>query len=116
MCAVIGLGALKVLAGTLSVGGLVAFYSFIVQLFEPLSGAAELYAGAQKTFASIRQVQAALALSPTIGDLPVAIRLPQQHSAHVDFAGVEFGYKNQKDLLHIPSLRISAGERIAIVG
>ncbi len=116
MCAVIGLGGLKVLAGTLSVGGLVAFYSFIVQLFEPLSGAAELYAGAQKTFASIRQLQATLALRPTIGDAPVAVRLPQPRSAQIDIAAVEFGYSNQRDLLHIPSLRISSGEKIAIIG
>ena len=54
------------LAGTLSIGSLVAFYGFVTQLFDPLSGASELYARAQKTFASIRQVQAAFALRPTV--------------------------------------------------
>ncbi len=116
MCAVIGFGGMKVLAGALSVGSLVAFYSFTTQLFEPLSGAAELYARAHKTFASIRQVQATLALRPAIADAPATVRLSQQHSAQIDFCGVEFGYRRQKDMLHIPSLRILAGEKIAIVG
>ena len=54
MSTAIGYGGWKVLVGGLSVGGLVAFYSFVMQLFEPLSGASELYARAQKVFASIR--------------------------------------------------------------
>jgi ABC-type multidrug transport system fused ATPase/permease subunit len=116
MCAVIGYGGLKVLAGTLSVGSLVAFYSFITQLFEPLSGAAELYARAQKTFASIRQVQSAFALQPKVRNAATAIPLWSEHSARIDFDGVEFGYQRQKAMLHVPSLQILPGEKIAIVG
>ena len=67
MSAVIGYGGKSVLAGTLTIGSLVAFYGFVTQLFDPLSGASELYARAQKTFASIRQVQATFALRPTRG-------------------------------------------------
>jgi ABC-type multidrug transport system fused ATPase/permease subunit len=116
ICAVIGYGGAKVLAGGLTVGSLVAFYSFVMQLFEPLSGAAELYARAQKTFASIRQVQVALALVPRIGNARNPISLSAEHPAQIDFARVEFGYERQKSMLHIPSLRIMAGEKIAIVG
>ncbi len=47
MPAVIGYGGKSVLGGTLSIGSLVAFYGFVNQLFEPLSGASELYARAQ---------------------------------------------------------------------
>ena len=42
--------------------------------------------------------------------------LSRQHSADVEFAEVEFGYSRNKGLLHVPSLRISAGEHIAIAG
>ena len=42
MSAVIGYGAKCVLAGTLSIGSLVAFYGFVTQLFDLLSGASEL--------------------------------------------------------------------------
>ena len=71
MSAVIGYGGWKVTAGALSVGSLVAFYSFVTQLFEPLSGAAELYARAQRAFSSIRQLRSVLALQPTIADSAV---------------------------------------------
>ena len=116
MCTVIGYGGVSVLAGTLSVGSLVAFYGFVTQLFEPLAGAAELYTRAHKAFASIRKVQSALALNPRVTNSPAAVPLVQEHPAQIDFLGVEFSYDTRKDVLHIPSLRILPGERIAICG
>ena len=116
MSAVIGYGGKSVLAGTLSIGSLVAFYGFVTQLFEPLSGASELYARAQKTFASIRQVEAALSLRPSVTNAPGALVLPREHSADVEFRAVEFGYSRNTGLLSVPSLRILAGEHIAIAG
>lgn len=116
MSAVIGDGGKSVLAGTLSIGSLVAFYGFVTQLFEPLSGASELYARAQKTFASIRQVEAALSLRPSVTNAPGALVLSREHSADVEFRAVGFGYSRNKDLLSVPSLRILAGEHIAIAG
>jgi len=116
MCAVIGYGGESVLAGRLSVGSLVAFYGFVTQLFEPLNGAADLYARAQKTFASIRQVQSALALCPSVANAPGAVYLPKDHPPQIEFAAVEFGYQRQKDMLHIPVLRILPGEHVAMAG
>ena len=116
LCAVIGYGGASVLAGTLSVGSLVAFYGFVTQLFEPLSGAAELYARSQKTFASVRQVQSALALRPRVENAPDSIQLPDDHDPKIEFAAVEFSYPRQKDLLHVPALQIVAGERVAMAG
>lgn len=116
MCAVIGYGGESVLAGRLSVGSLVAFYGFVTQLFEPLSGAADLYARAQKTFASIRQLQSALALCPSVANAPGAVHLPKHHRPQIEFTAVEFGYQRQKDMLHIPALRILPGEHVAMAG
>ena len=116
MSAVIGYGGKSVLAGTLSIGSLVAFYGFVTQLFDPLSGASELYARAQKTFASIRQVQAALSLRPSVTNAARPLTLSRQHATDIEFAAVQFGYSRNEDLLHVPSLRISAGEHIAIAG
>lgn len=116
ICAVIGYGGNSVVMGTLSVGSLVAFYGFVSQLFEPLSGASELYARAQKTFASIRQVEAALSLRPSVRNAGSALILSRQHPADIEFATVEFGYSRNKEFLRVPSLRIIAGEHIAIVG
>jgi ABC-type multidrug transport system fused ATPase/permease subunit len=116
MCTVIAYGGERVLTGTLSIGSLVAFYGFVTQLFDPLSGAAELYARSQKTFASIRQVQSAFALSPRVTDSRAAVPLSKDHPARIDLADVHFGYSRRADLLHIPSLCILPGEHVAIAG
>ncbi len=116
MSAVIGYGGRSVLAGTLSIGSLVAFYGLVAQLFDPLSGASELYAKAQKSFASIRQVQAAFAVRPAVTNRADAIILTRVHPADLEFSAVEFGYSEKENLLDVPSLRISAGEHIAIAG
>lgn len=116
MCAVIGYGGESVLAGTLSVGSLVAFYGFVTQLFEPLSGAADLYARAQKTFASIRQVQSPFALCPSVANAAAAVHLTKEHPPQIELVAVEFGYQRQRDMLHVPALRILPGEHVAIAG
>jgi ABC-type multidrug transport system fused ATPase/permease subunit len=116
MSAVIGYGGWSVLTGAMTVGGLVAFYTYVTQLFEPLSAAAETYVRAQKTFASIRKVQAVLALQPAIKSCPTAIGFPQKHPWAIVVADVSFGYLKNRGLLSIPYLNIGAGEHVAIVG
>jgi ABC-type bacteriocin/lantibiotic exporter with double-glycine peptidase domain len=116
MSAVVGYGGWNVLTGTLTIGGLVAFYTYLTQLFEPLSGAAELYLRAQKTFASIRQVQAIFALEPAIKSSPHAVKFPDNRPWAIDIANLTFAYAKDRGLLSIPRLQIAVGEFVAIVG
>jgi len=116
MCAVIGYGGAEVLVGKMSVGSLVAFYGFVTQLFDPISGTAELYARAQKAFAGIRQVQFACSLPATVTNAPRAVCLSRDRLPQIEFCEVEFGYGREKNLISIPSLRILPGEHIAISG
>lgn len=116
MSAVIGYGGQSALAGTLSIGSLVAFYGFVTQLFDPLSGASELYARTQKTFASIRQVETMLSLRATITNPPSPVVFLMKHPVDIEFSEVEFGYLGNKALLRVPFLRITGGEHIAIAG
>jgi len=116
MCAVVGYGGKMVLSGTLSLGGLVAFYGLVTQLFDPLSGAADLYARAQKTFASIRQLKSGFELCPSVTNSAAAVCLSREHPPQIDFADVGFGYRRQKNMLHIPALQILPGEQVAIAG
>jgi ABC-type multidrug transport system fused ATPase/permease subunit len=113
MCTVIAFGGWSVVKGTLSLGSLVAFYGFVTQLFDPLSGAAELYARAQKAFASIRQLQTTFAVRPRIVESMTPVQFPS--SWDLEFHGVKFGYRDENSLL-VPRLRIAAGERVAITG
>lgn len=116
MCAVIGYGGASVMAGTMSVGSLVAFYGFIAQLFDPLSGACDLYARAQRTFASIRQLTTTFALQTTVSSIQGAPGVSSIKPLHIEFDGVEFGYARQKAMLYIPRLCLLTGEDVALTG
>jgi ABC-type multidrug transport system fused ATPase/permease subunit len=116
MSAVIGYGGWSVFTGSLTVGGLVAFYTYLTQLFEPLSGAAETYLRAQKVFASIRQVQAVLVLEPAIKTCLNAIKFPSDHPWAIELSDLRFAYPKNRGILSIPHLDIRAGEHVAIVG
>ena len=116
ICAVIAYGGFCVVAGALTVGSLVAFHGIAVQLFEPLSGAAELYARTQKALASIRQVRAALALQATVAEAEAPALLSPQQVLQIDLEGVEFTYPQQRTILRIPRLSILPGEKIALTG
>jgi ABC-type multidrug transport system fused ATPase/permease subunit len=53
---IIGYGGSRVIVGTLSAGSLVAFYSYIGQIFSPMSTATELYARLTRVRASVRRL------------------------------------------------------------
>jgi len=81
-----------------------------------LSGAADLYSRAQKTFASVRQVQHVLVLKPLVVDAPGACLNAPNRAEEIEFVGVEFGYERQKRMLRVPSLSILPGEKLVIAG
>jgi len=116
LCAVIAYGGSRALTGALTVGSLVAFYSFMAQLFEPLTGVADLYARAQKTFASIRQIQITLSLRASVHDVVCSGPLLPPDGATVNFCRVKFGYQRRKEVLDLPQLHILAGEQLAFMG
>jgi len=116
MGTVIGYGGAGVMTGTMSIGSLVAFYGFIAQLFDPLSGACDLYARAQRAFASIRQLTGTFSLKTTVSTIRGAPSLSSTRPLDIDFDGVEFGFARQKAMLKVPSLRLLAGEDVAITG
>jgi len=115
MCAVVEYGGAKVIAGALSLGSLVAFYSFITQLFEPLSGAAELYARTQKTFASIRQVQGPFALTPRIANAAIPIPLSKNILHRLILWASSLGTSGRRTCCIFPPFEFGPEEN-AIVG
>lgn len=109
-------GSLMVFSNKLTTGILVAFYSLLIQLFDPLTTAMEMYSRSQRTFASIRQLQAVLDTTPRVKEHPCAIALRTNYPSHVVFKNVAFRYPRQSDVMRIPDLHIFQGERTAIVG
>ncbi|MGA8742333.1 MAG: ABC transporter ATP-binding protein [Terracidiphilus sp.] len=112
---VLAFGSAKVLAGTLTIGGLVAFYAYGTCVFDPIGSAMELYARLQTVGASIRRVRELLALESTVQDTGT-MRF-NSFRLHEGFRieNVSFSYGRKTALLNL-SLRIKTGEHLAIIG
>jgi ABC-type multidrug transport system fused ATPase/permease subunit len=114
--AILGYGGYQVMVGALTVGGLVAFYSYLTRLFEPLSGAVEIAARMQRGGASIRRVVAIMQENEPLKDRPGAVSIPSKPAAGIEMRNVRFSYREDRPVLTNINLRIEPGERVALVG
>jgi ATP-binding cassette subfamily B multidrug efflux pump len=114
---VIFYGGRQVLLDTLSLGTLVAFISYIKMFFRPMRDLAEKYNILQNAMASAERI---------ILILDTQNRLPEAHG-HTSFRrldgiqeirleDVSFSYIGEEKVLKDISLRIRAGETVAVVG
>ncbi|MBS1852806.1 MAG: ABC transporter ATP-binding protein [Acidobacteria bacterium] len=115
MAVAVGFGGWSVFVGRLSVGKLVVFYTLVTYLFEPLSAVTEIYTRIQRVFANVRQVQTVLSYRPALDNRAGSVQLPESQW-HLEIRGLTFQYAKQRGRLRVPSLRIQAGEQVALVG
>jgi ATP-binding cassette subfamily B protein len=116
---VIFYGAGRVLSGTLTLGALVAFISYIRMFFRPIRDLAEKYNILQNAMASAERIFLILD-SREVLTQPA---LPGAHGAstlqrmeEIRFENVYFGYVDGENILRKITFRISAGETVAVVG
>ena len=114
--AVLSYGGYQVLAGTLTVGGFVAFYSYLGRLFDPMNAAVEIYARLNRVSTSIRRILEIGDLTPTVPEHPQPINLPETFRGAVRLRQVSFCYRGGPPVLQGLDLNIQEGEKIAIVG
>jgi ABC-type multidrug transport system fused ATPase/permease subunit len=114
---VVSYGGLEVIRGTLTVGGLVAFYSYLGRLFEPLYVTVDLNARFQRAKACIRRIREFLALQPSVQETQHPRLLPASDTgASVDLISLTFAYNDDRMILRSITLSIAPNERIALVG
>jgi ABC-type multidrug transport system fused ATPase/permease subunit len=113
---VLGVGGYQVLNGALSVGGLVAFYTYLNRIFDPLRDLVDMYSRLQRATASIRRVLEVMDAKPTVVSRPGAPKVPRRTPGGIDLVDVEFSYQPEKPVLRHVDLRIAPGERVALVG
>lgn len=116
--AVIVIGGWHALDGTLTVGGLWVFLSYLSALYGPMETLAYLSSGYAAAAASYRRVFEVLDSEIAVRDAPDAQPLPQVPGArgHVRFEHVSFGYEPGQPVLRDVSLEARPGELIALVG
>jgi len=114
---ILGYGGYDVIKNRLTVGGLVAFYSYVVQLFEPMSVAVDLQSRLQRVGASIRRIIAILDNEEvSTGNTTPRRRLTTESGADLEFSKVSFSYRGDRTVLDGVSFRVGRGEKIALVG
>ena len=112
---VLSFGSYQVLYGSLTVGGLVAFYSYSVQLFGPLYGVMDIYSKFQRVAASIRRLIEIDDAVPSVRDPLFALPFPSNNYLNLEFRNVSFSYHNQPAVRDL-NLRLEPGEKLALVG
>jgi ATP-binding cassette subfamily B protein len=117
---VVWYGGHQALDGHLSVGGLVAFYTYVLMLVWPLRMTGTLIAQAQRAVASAVRVHDVLVTAPEIVDSDHPVALPPG-GGEVRFEGVRFGYLasssgQSQTVLDGFDLVVRPGEAVALVG
>jgi ABC-type bacteriocin/lantibiotic exporter with double-glycine peptidase domain len=114
--AILGYGGYEVIKGELTIGGLVAFYSYVTRLFEPMMIAVDLQSRIQRVTASIRRIMEIESFKHKAKSLVGARRLNAQMAPDIEFRAVSFSHAPDREILRDISFRIKAGEKVAIVG
>jgi ATP-binding cassette, subfamily B, bacterial len=112
---VLAYGGYLAIHDQISLGTLLAFASYIAQLVPSLKAAAGLIPLAQEARASAIRVFEVIDSRPVVTEKPGAVILPPgKHDVQLD--NVTFGYLPSEPVLRGLSLRVGAGETVAITG
>ena len=109
------LGAHEVLAGRLTPGELLVFITYVTSLYKPVRDLGRLSAKFSRASVSAQRVAEILDHEPDIADAPDALEL-KRPAGEIVFENVSFGYGAGRPVFDGLSLRIAAGERVALVG
>lgn len=112
---VLGFGAYRVVSGALTLGGLVAFISYVASFYEPINRLVQVDNTVQQAIAAGERVFELLDTVPEIEDAPDAIELRAVHGA-VTFDGVSFRYGTSDEVLRDVSFQMPPGQVVALVG
>ncbi len=114
--AILGFGGYEVLGGILTIGGLVAFYSYLGRLFDPLNAAVDIYSRFNRLSTSIRRIAEVIEIIPSVADNPGAVHLRSPLRGYLKMEGISFSYRNGLSVLEGLDLKVEAGEKVALVG
>jgi ABC-type multidrug transport system fused ATPase/permease subunit len=113
---VLWFGGRAVSSGTVTLGVLVAFLSYVTRFFDPVQELSRMFTTLQTAMAGGEQVVKLLDTVPEVLDQPGAIELPVI-VGRVKFEHVSFRYRPElPEVLHDICLEIEPGQTVALVG
>ncbi len=104
-----------VIAGTMTLGDLVAVNAFMIQLYAPLNFLGVIYREIKQSLADMEKLFGLLQQNREVADAPNAPAL-QCHGARVEFRQVSFSYEEKRQILFDVDFTIDAGTTTAVVG
>ena len=108
-------GGREVLGGDLTLGKLLAFYSYMWLLYGPLEWFGMVNSWMTRAFAGAERIFEIIDTPPEAYDDPNALAMPDI-KGRITFKNVTFGYDKSKPVLHEIDLDIKPGEMIGLVG
>ncbi len=114
--AILGYGSYQVFVGALTVGGLVASYSYMARLFDPLNAAVEIYSRLSRMSTSLGRILEVIETAPSVDERQDAISLPSPVRGYVEMKDVSFSYRTGQPVLQKLDFKLEAGEKVALVG
>jgi ATP-binding cassette, subfamily B, multidrug efflux pump len=113
---IIWYGGLRVMAGTLTLGALVAFLQYSSRFFRPISDMSEKFNVLQSAMASSERIFTLIDEPVAISSPPTPVRRDPAQPPHIRFERVWFAYNGEDDVLRDVSFDVLPGQRIGIVG
>ena len=107
-------GGGSVLKGGLTIGALVAFISYVRQMFQPLADISQKYNIMQSAMAAGERIFGILDTEPEIADKSSAEDTTL--TGTIEFDNVTFSYETDKKVLRHISFKVEAGKSVALVG
>ena len=104
-----------VVEGRMSVGDLVAVNAYLLQVFMPLGFLGTVYSILKHALSDMERMFGLLERDPEIQDVEDADELVVDRG-EVVFDEVEFGYDEDRQVLHGIEFRVPAGHKLALVG
>jgi len=108
-------GGNLVLHDRLSLGTLMAFWAYLGQVYTPINTLMRINVQFQEAAAAFRRIDEILTIKPAVTEKVSAVELAHPQGS-IEFDNVTFSYDEGPPVLRGISLRISKGERVAIVG
>jgi ABC-type multidrug transport system fused ATPase/permease subunit len=113
---ILGYGGYEVMRGALTIGSLVAFYTYLTQLFGPLSTAVDLQSRMQRVSASIRRIWEIGEDAKCETTVVKRKSAATTHAPAVEFKTVFFSHRLNRPTLNSLDLVVNDGEKIVLVG
>src|SRR5258706_7247267 len=105
-------GGGAVMRGTLSIGALIAFFTYAPRFYEPISDLSEKYNILQAAMAASERIFKLLDTKVRIADSGT---LAADHVESIEFRNVSFAYNEPEWVLKNVSFHVGRGEKIALV-